>query len=133
MNKEDRTDFKEEARQAEELEAQAKAQPDAGTYVHKLKKPFTRGGRTVEALTFDWDSLTGRDYDAIEGEIVRGGGTLILPEYTGLFLSHMAVRACTDRDEKGMRLVDKDFLNALPLREYKAILGKARFFLLNGA
>lgn len=133
MSKENRTEFQEEAEQAAELEAQAKAQPDAGAYIHKLKKPFTRGGRTVEELTFDWDSLTGRDYDAIEGEIVRAGGTLILPEYTGLFLSHMAVRACTDRDENGMRLVDKDFLAALPLREYKAILGKARFFLLHQA
>ena len=130
MDKVTNVDFQDEAAQAEQLEAEAKAQPDLDAYTHKLKKPFTWEGRKVEELHFDWGGLTGRDYTAIEEELLRRGVNLIVPEYTGGFLCGMAVRACTDKDAKGARIVDEGLLQVLPLRDYKAILGRARGFLL---
>lgn len=123
-------DYEEEAALAVAEEEKAKAQPDEGVYIHKFKKPFTYNNQTVEELTFDWDTLTGNDYDAIEATLARNGVSLIVPEYVGDFLAHMAVRACITRDNNGLRFVDRDFLGAMPMREYKALLGKARSFLL---
>ena len=40
----------------------------------------------------------------------------------------MAVRACTNRDNNGIRIVDADFLKALPLRDYHQIYFSARRF-----
>lgn len=130
MAKETIKDFEEEAALAVAEEEKAKAQPDEGVYVHKFKKPFTYNNQTVEELTFDWESLTGADYDTIEAALARDGVSLIVPEYVGGFLAHMAVHACTTRDNNGIRFVDRDFLRAMPMREYKALLGKARGFLL---
>ena len=132
MDKATNVDFKDEAAQAGQLEAEAKAQADLETYTHKLQRPFTWEGRRVEELHFDWGSLTGQDYVAVEDTLLRRGVTLVMPEYTGGFLCGMAVRACTDvdKDKGGARFVDEGFLQGLPLREYKAILGRARGFLL---
>lgn len=130
MAKEAIKDFEEEAALAVAEEEKAKSQPDEDVYIHKFKKPFTHVNRTVEELTFDWESLTGKDYDEIEAALARNGVSVIVPEYLGDFLAHMAVHACTTRDNNGIRFVDRDFLAAMPLREYKALLGKARSFLL---
>lgn len=133
MQKESVTDFKDEAAQAVEQEAEAKAQPDVITYTHRFEKPFTHAKRTVEELHFDFDLLTGRDYTAIEDEMSRAGRTLIVPEYSAFFLEGALVRACTDRDEKGIRVLSADFMGALPIREYKALIGRARAFFLRRA
>ena len=129
----DEAGLDEDVRQAEQEIAKANAQPEESVYVHQLKKPFTWEGKTAESLTFDWDGLTGADYAAIEDRMTRRGRTLVTPEFTGTFLVGMAVMACTDRDSKGRRIVDEPFLQALPLRDYKVILMKARDFLLRSA
>ncbi len=123
-------DYKEDASLAVAEEEKAKTQPEEGVYIHKFEKPFTYNNNTVTELVFDWDILTGGDYDGIEAELVREGITLVLPEYTGSFLAHMAVRSCTTRNVNGLRFVDREFLRAIPIRDYKALLGKARSFLL---
>ena len=130
MSKENIVDHKEEAALAVAEEEKAKAQPEEGVYIHKFKEPFTHNNNTVTELAFDWDILTGGDYDAIEAELVREGITLIVPEYTGGFLAHMAVRSCTKKDANGLRFVDRGFLRAMPFLDYKVLLGKARVFLL---
>ena len=123
-------DYKEDASLAVAEEEKAKTQPEEGVYIHKFEKPFTYNNNSVPELVFDWDILTGGDYDGIEAELVREGITLVLPEYTGSFLAHMAVRSCTTRNVNGLRFVDREFLRAIPIRDYKALLGKARSFLL---
>lgn len=123
-------DFKEEVKQALEEESKAAVITDAGRYVHKFRTPFTHANKTATSLTFDWESLTGRDYTAIEDDMLYSGATLITPEFTGRFLLGMAARACTNRDEHGGRLADREFLQALPIRDYKKIIGRARSFLL---
>ena len=59
---------------AEELEREAKAGNDITTYTHRFSSPFTFHSitedaikdTTVDALTFNWGTLTGADYLAIE-------------------------------------------------------------------
>lgn len=118
------------AEQAEEMEILAKAEPDDGSYTHTFKTPFFYQGSTFEKLTFDWDSLTGDDYIAIENELLRRGKTLVTPEFSSEFLLGMAVRACTQRSEDGFRVLNADTMKAMPLREFRTICGRARAFLL---
>ncbi len=112
-------------------EAAARAEPDAGAYVHVFPKPLEWGERTYEKLTFQWDSLTGRDHLEIENELLRRGLTLVVPEYTGDYLCGMAARAALE-----LRSADPPqrvmLLKALPLRDFTRICKSARSFLLRG-
>lgn len=118
------------AEQAEEMEIQAKTEPNDGSYTHTFKRPYTYQGTTLEELTFDWDSLTGNDYIAIENELLRRGKTLVTPEFTIEFLCGMAVRACTRRSEEGFRVLSVDMMGSMPMREFRTICNRARSFLL---
>lgn len=120
------------AEAAAALDAEAKASPDVMTYTHTFKKPFEFRGHTVTELTFDWGGLTGADHQAIEDDLRRHGLTLVVPSFTGEFLEGMAVRACTNRDANGIRIVDMDLLRALPIRDYQQIYMSARRFLRRG-
>lgn len=120
----------ESAAEAEKLEAAAKNEPDILVYTHRFKKPFTYQSITYEQLTFDWSTLTGNDYIAIETEMLRRRKTLVVPEYTSDFLCGMAVRACTDRNEEGFRILNTDIIKAMPIRDFRVICGMAQNFLL---
>lgn len=130
MNINEKVDFSADAETAVQLEAEAKAEPDAMTYTHTFKEPFQFRGRTITDLTFNWGDLTGEDHQAIEDDMLRHGQTLTIPSFSGPFLAGMAVRACLDRDDNGIRIVNADFLKALPLRDYQKIYFSARRFLL---
>ena len=119
-----------EQAQAEALEKEQEAQPDPAVYTHKLARPFTYENKTVEQLDFDFDGLTGADTIAIEAELNHRMKNLMYPHLSWEFMTLMAVRACTTRDANGLRFVDRGFLEAMPMREYKALLGKARGFFL---
>ena len=81
---------------AAEAAAKAKAeQGNASAYVHKLKKPFTFEGCTIEELSFDFDRLTGNDSLAIEDELQAMNKPVIVPTFSGQYLIRMAARACT--------------------------------------
>ena len=72
------------AEAAEKLEQEAKrADADYSSYTHVFQPPFIYEGRTYDTLTFNWDTLTGKDSLAIEAEMMLKGKTLILPAYTG--------------------------------------------------
>ena len=130
MDTKKKHDYAADAEAAVELEAEAKAGPDITAYTHTFEKPFEFRGRTVTELTFNWGVLTGEDHEAIEGDMLRRGQTLMVPAFTGPYLTGMAVRACANRDGNGIRIVDADFLKALPLRDYHKIYFSARRFLL---
>lgn len=104
------TTTKDEMEQVSQVEAALENAPDPGTYTHRLKKPFTFDGKTVEEMHFDFDSLTGADTLAISAEMNRRFKNLVLPHLSWEFMTLMAVRACTDRDEKGIRLVNEKLL-----------------------
>lgn len=127
------TTTKDEMEQVSQVEAALENAPDPGTYTHRLKKPFTFDGKTVEEMHFDFDSLTGADTLAISAEMNRRFKNLVLPHLSWEFMTLMAVRACTDRDGKGIRLVNEKLLQALPMRDYNTIIGKVRDFLLTPA
>ena len=127
------TTTKDEMEQVSQVEAALENAPDPGTYTHRLKKPFTFDGKTVEEMHFDFDSLTGADTLAISAEMNRRFKNLVLPHLSWEFMTLMAVRACTDRDNKGIRLVNEKLLQALPMRDYNTIVGKVRDFFLTPA
>lgn len=131
MNIEGKVDFSADAEAAVQLEAEAKTEPDTMIYTHTFKEPFEFRGRTITELTFNWGALTGEDHQAIEDDMLRKGKTLTIPSFSGPFLAGMAVRACTNRDDNGIRIVNADFLKALPMRDYQKIYFSARRFLLH--
>lgn len=119
------------AEAAEQIEAKAlEEKPDRERYIHYFKRPFDYQGRTVESLTFDWDTLSGRDSLAIERELRVKGITLVVPAYTGEYLVGMAARACVDRTEEGKRFVGTDMIQAMPLGDFQQITNRARNFLI---
>ena len=76
---------------AAEAAAKDKAeQGNASAYVHKLKKPFTFEGCTIEELSFDFDRLTGNDSLAIEDELQSMNKPVIVPTFSGQYLIRMA-------------------------------------------
>lgn len=118
------------AKAAEAIEELAKLRGNVNSFTYSFKEPFTFEGHTFETLIFDWSRLTGADSLAIENVIVRRGKTLVAPAYTGDYLVGMAVRACTERDEEGHRVVNEQTLRALPLGAFRKICNAARDFLL---
>ncbi len=118
------------AEQAEEVEIQAQADPDYGTYTHIFHKPFSFEGKTFERMTFDWGSLTGKDSTAVNRELRGRNVFVVVDTYTIEYLTAMAARACTDRDEMGRRVVSSQTLEALPVRDFRTICNKIRTFLL---
>ena len=120
----------EDAAEAERVAEEAKREPETGSYTHTFKNPFPWKGKTYEKLTFDWTTLTGRDHLEIESEIVMKGRTLVSPAFTGDFLAGMAARACTERDEKGKRVIDGMAVKEMALTDFQVITRKARGFLL---
>ena len=120
----------EDAAESERVAEEAKQEQETGSYTHTFKKPFLWNGKTYETLTFDWTALDGGDHLEIESEIVMKGRTLVSPAFTGDFLAGMAARACTERDEKGKRVIDGWAIKEMPLTDFQAITRKARSFLL---
>ena len=115
-------------------ETAAKAEEgNTSAYVHKLKKPFTFEGCTIEELSFDFDRLTGNDSLAIEDELQAMNKPVIVPTFSGQYLVRMAARACTTTltspDGKSRR-VGADVIQALPIGDYNRIRARARSFLL---
>lgn len=120
----------EDAEEAERVAEEARRAPEARTYTHTFKKPFQWKDHAYDSLTFDWDALSGRDHLEIESEIIMKGRTLVSPAFTGDFLAGMAARACTERDEKGKRVIDGKAIEKMTMADFQAITRKARGFLI---
>lgn len=120
----------EDAEEAERVTEEAKRNPEPGIYTHTFKTPFQWNKRTFESLTFDWTTLTGRDHLEIENEMTMKGRTLVSPAFSGDFLAGMAARACTERDEKGKRVINGQAIMEMSLGDFQTITRKARGFLL---
>lgn len=92
-------------------------------FSHTFKKPLSYNGVEYKVLTFDFESLTGKDTLQIESELARKGQTVIVPEFNGAYLAAMASKACTDE-------IGVDAFDHMSLRDFNAIRGAARRFLL---
>lgn len=120
----------EDAAAAAEAEEEAKREQEIGIYKHEFKEPFRWKEHTFESLTFDWTSLSGKDHLEIENEMLLMGRTLVNPAFTGDFLAGMAARACTERNEKGKRVIDVNAIKEMTMPDFQTITRRARGFLL---
>ena len=102
-----------------------------GTYTHVFTKPFHWLGEDYERLTFDWESLTGKDCTQIDAETrrKRASASLEANDYPIAYLEGMAARACTERNGDGKRVIGADALEAMPAQDCLRICRQARVFL----
>lgn len=92
-------------------------------YTHKFKRPFEYQGKTYTELTFDWDSLTGRDGLSIENEMQAIGKAVIVPTFSGEYLVRLAAKACIEP-------IGSDAFEFMRIGDYNKIRSAARSFLL---
>ena len=82
----------------------------------------------MDKLTFHWDSLTGKDSIGIDRELSKSSGGQGVQNFGREHVALIAVRACPLRDENGMRIVDRDFMEALPILDFEEITAMGRLF-----
>lgn len=95
---------------------------NSGVYVHTFQRPFEYEGKQYQTLTFNFDSLTGRDMISIESEMQAMNEYAIAPEISRIFQEKMAARAAG---------LASDILEAMPLVEFNRITNAARDFLIS--
>ena len=98
------------------------------SYTHEFARPFTCNDRTVEKLTFHWDRLTGRDSISIDRELTASSGGQGVNNFGREHMALIAIRACTERDGNGLRIVDRAFMDALPIVDFEEITSMGRLF-----
>lgn len=124
-------EFSEAAAQMEEEAQTARLESNPGEYTIKLSKPFVWEGETYEILNFDFDSLKLSDSISAEEELRRRNIINLLPETTPEYLTILAAKACTYRNEKGMRTVSAKTIENMPIRDGRAITTRCRRFLMS--
>lgn len=95
-------------------------------YVHVFSEPFTYEGKTYDSLKFDFDKLRGKDMLDIEHELQIMSRIVVAAEFSADFRVRTAAKACT-------LPIGIDLLLALPAKDYRAIDGKAKSFLVRSA
>ena len=103
--------------------AEKEAEESTGTFTHKFRKPFSYMGKNYTEMSFDWDSLTGRDGLEIEAELQALGKLAIVQAFSGAFLIRMAAKACTEK-------IGSDAFELMSLADSNKIRSAARSFLL---
>lgn len=93
----------------------------SGKYVHVFRKPFKWEGKTYGQLTFDFDSLTGRDTLSIERELNAKNIFTVVRSLNVEFQIRAASRACTET-------LGTDAFEAMPIRDFEKIMNHVRGF-----
>lgn len=99
------------------------AQNAEDTLTIAFKKPVEYNGEKYTELTFDFESLTGRDGLEIENELAAQGKPLVIPAFSGEYLVRMAAKASSSP-------IGYDFFDVISLRDFNKIRSAARSFLL---
>ena len=99
------------------------AENSDSSYTHNFNKPLNYNGKTYKQLTFDWESLTGKDGLVIENELQQMGLMVIVPAMSSEYLVRMAARACTDK-------IGSDAFEMMSLSDCNKINSTARSYLL---
>ena len=108
----------------EGLEAAEKMAEGAGfEYTHALQEPLAYEGEVYRELHFNWGKLKGWDAIAVEREMQSLGEAVVIPSLSGGYLMRIAARACAES-------IGFDAFRDMSIRDYNAIRGKARSFLL---
>lgn len=106
------------------LEAAEKMAEGAGfEYTHTFQEPLAYEGEVYQELHFNWGKLKGWDAIAVEREMQALGEMVVIPSLSGGYLMRIAARACTES-------IGFDAFRDMKIRDYNAIRGKARSFLL---
>ena len=105
------------------LTASSNENEDASVFTYEFRKPIAYENRSITKLSFDWETLTGRDALNIENELQALGKMVLEPAFSGDYIVRMAARASEPS-------VDLDFFNYVSLRDLNKIRSAARTFLL---
>ena len=95
-------------------------------YVHVFSEPFTYEDKTYNSLEFDFGKLRGKHMLAIENELRSKGIIVVAAEFSGDFRVRTAAKAST-------LPIGIDLLLELPAKDYRAIDGKTKSFLVRSA
>lgn len=115
---------KDEITQEEAVEkAKEAALESEDTLTVRFKKEVEYNGEKYSELTFDFESLTGKDGLEIENELAAQGKPLVIPAFSGEYLVRMAAKACSAP-------IGYDFFDSVSLRDFNRIRSAARSFLL---
>lgn len=107
-----------------EATRQADAVDTIDHFTMRLRKPFTWEGKDYTELEFDFGTLTGADFLNIETEVSAAGYSVIVPEFSTMFLMTMAFRCCKQP-------IGTDVIRQLPFVLFNRIRSRARSFLMN--
>lgn len=105
-----------------EIETTETTEATTSTYKHIFKKPFEYGGEIYTELTFDFESLNGKDMLAVELELQNANIFPMAAEISANLQCKLAAKAAK---------IGSDVLEAMPLKEFNKITNAARDFLLN--
>jgi hypothetical protein len=110
--------------QEDELEqAKAEAKNAVNLFKLKLKKPLSYEGTDYSEISFDFDSLTGRDSLDVERELAMRGIQVAVPAFSGEYIVRIAAKACAEP-------LGSDAFESLSLRDYNRLRSKVRNFLM---
>lgn len=109
----------------EEMAAAEEAAKTAEDIVHyDLSRPIDYAGKHYEYFDLDFEKLTGKDCLTIEREVeVTTGKNVVVPALNSEYLVRFVAHASADP-------VGADVIYALKAKDFMAITGKARSFLL---
>ena len=93
-------------------------------YVYQLKKPLEYNGKIYTELSFDFESLTGKDSLAVEEELQAKGIMVMVPTFNSGYLIRIAARACTEK-------IGADAFELIGISDFNRLRNKVRNFLLN--
>lgn len=110
------------AKQAVGSDAVLLEEQNDGLYTHTFSKPVLYDGKTIEKLTFDFDSLTGGDSLDVESELMARNHFVVVKNVDGEYLTRMAARACTEK-------IGHDIFRLMPVKDYGKITNIAKRFL----
>lgn len=101
--------------------AEEQEEMGAGIYVHVFTKPFQWEGKVYGSLTFDFESLTGRDTLAVERELAAKNIFTVVRSLNIEFQMRIAARACTSP-------IGTDMLESMPIKDFEKIMNRVRAF-----
>lgn len=115
----------------EELE-QAKAEieeKESASFTHKFRKPVEYMGAAYEELTFDFDTLTGRDARAVDRELAQMGISVVEASFSTEYLIRMCARAIQNSEMN----IGADIFNCMCAYDFNRIRNRARNYFMRAA
>lgn len=121
------TTRKSEALDEKEFDTAIEQAKDAPSLVTvKFGKPVSYNGKDYTELSFDFESLTGRDALNIDTDLAMAGKITLMKETNEHYLVRFAACACVEP-------IGHDIFDDMPIKYYNKIMRAAQRFLLSDA